>query len=95
MIICSNCGSKKVVKDLKTSEISCAKCGLVLEEAVDTTLEHISDSQDSGRGAGGKVTYREPDMGVGTKIDSKDVRKLKKGKKRIFKKYDAKGNWKG
>jgi len=91
-MFCPNCGSKKFNKDLKTGEISCAKCGLVLEEAVDTSLEHFPESQESGRGASGKVTYTEPDMGIGTKIDKKDLKKIKR--KRCFLKFDAKGNYK-
>lgn len=93
---CPSCDSKKLVLDRRMGEVTCQKCGLVVEDIpFDATPEwrNKEDSRAQIR-AEGKLTFTQADMGIGGKINPQDLKKVKGKGKRIFKKFTSKGNFK-
>jgi transcription initiation factor TFIIB len=80
-VVCPECGSKEIVRDYKRAEVSCAKCGFVLEEAlIDLGPEWRLFDFEVGRArAGAPMTHRRADKGLTTEIDlyDYDIKKKK------------------
>lgn len=71
---CPECGSDRLVKDFYRAEISCAHCGLVLdEELLDSGPDwRSSDTEPSNARAGPPSTLMIHDKGLSTVIDWKN-----------------------
>ncbi|VVB98153.1 Transcription initiation factor IIB [uncultured archaeon] len=80
---CSECGSKKLIRDYEKGEIICANCGLIISEnIVDFGPEWraFDAEQKEKRARGGApVKFMRPNKGLVTEIDqyNRDIRGVK------------------
>ncbi len=80
---CSECGSKKLIRDYEKGEIICASCGLIISEnMVDFGPEWraFDAEQKEKRARGGApVKFMRPNKGLVTEIDqyNRDIRGVK------------------
>lgn len=81
--VCPECGTKKLIRNYARAEITCGKCGLVLEEnIIDQGQEwraFDSDQRDKRVRTGAPIKYTKPNKGLATEIDqyNKDIRGVK------------------
>jgi transcription initiation factor TFIIB len=70
---CSDCGSEKTIRIVRTGETVCAKCGLVVaERRIDQRQEwraFTADERNSRARAGSPIKYTSHDKGLSTVID--------------------------
>ena len=74
--VCPDCGSKHLVRDYARGELSCEKCGLVLnDQLIDQGPDWRSFESDAGKEkshAGSPETLMMHDKGLSTEISKKD-----------------------
>lgn len=81
--VCPECGNKNVIRNYSRAEITCGKCGLVIEEGIiDQGQEwraFDSDQRDKRARTGAPIKYTKPNKGLSTEIDqyNKDIRGVK------------------
>ncbi len=80
---CSECGSKKLIRDYEKGEIICASCGLIISENIvdfEPEWRAFDAEQKEKRARGGApVKFMRPNKGLVTEIDqyNRDIRGVK------------------
>jgi transcription initiation factor TFIIB len=79
---CSECGGTKLIRDQEKGEVTCANCGLIVSEELDTGPEwraFDSEQREKRARGGAPMKYMRPNKGLVTEIDqyNRDIRGVK------------------
>lgn len=94
LTVCSECGSKEIIRDYARGELICSNCGMVLQDHIidlSRGVRSFSPEEHNARNQhGSPMTLMLPDKGLSTQIDRKSPDSMKA---RTRQKFDRIRKW--